>query len=881
MKNQEITPIVKYRKDYLPSAYLIEKTNLVFELNHNETIVTTELNISANDLSDSSKAELKLNGEDLELLEISINGEPVAEQDYATDPESLTLNNLPGKGFILKTQVRIHPEKNTLLEGLYRSGKMFCTQCEAQGFRHITYYLDRPDVLSVFSTRIIADKKEYPQLLSNGNSVERGELENNRHFVEWHDPFPKPCYLFALVAGDLDLLEDKFITASGREVALEIYVDKGKLNQCHHAMESLKKSMLWDEQTFGLEYDLDIYMIVAVGDFNMGAMENKGLNVFNTKYVLADVATATDDDFLGVESVIGHEYFHNWTGNRITCRDWFQLSLKEGLTVFRDQEFSSDLNSRSVKRIKDVQVIRSAQFAEDSGPMSHPIRPDSYIEMNNFYTVTVYNKGAEVIRMMHTLLGVDGFRKGMDLYFERHDGQAVTCEDYICALESANNRDLKQFRNWYSQSGTPEVVVEEEHWDESTKSFNLTLSQSCPVTKEQPEKQPFLIPVKLTLMAETGEELSVCYEGNKNTEFVVELTQEKQQFVFTGVDCPVKLSLLRDFSAPVKLERHLSDEDLTFFMAHDSNAFSCWDAGQQLMNRVIWQQYDALVKGDSIEIPSSFVDAVKHLLFSEKDPAFIALALALPSIGTLEADREQMDVGVLQQARIRIRKHLSKQLNGQFKTVYENMRMQAENSEGSKAAVARSLANACLSYLLDNVNDAVLELAKAQYDNAQNMTDELAAFALLVDSKSHLQAEVITDFYKRWKNEDLVIDKWLSMQAMFGGESALQRVSELWEHTAVVHTNPNKVRALVGAFTMNIEAFHNADGSGYQWLADRVIEMDNINPQTTARLVSVFNRWKKYDENRQTLIKAQLKRILDKKDLSKDVSEIVSKAYNI
>jgi len=890
MKSSENSSQIKYRSDYQPSPYLIESTALVFQLKNEGVLVKSRLQFISNPLFQGDATTLKLDGERLQLQSLFLNGIRPNSSQYQLLDDGILLKKLEGKAFIFESQVKIHPETNTLLEGLYRSGGKFCTQCEAQGFRHITYYLDRPDVLSLFTTRVEADKSEYPSLLSNGNCVEKGDLEDGQHYAVWQDPFPKPCYLFALVAGDFDLLEDHFDTLSGRRVSLQIFVDKGHLHQCHHAMVSLKNAMKWDEEKFGREYDLDIFMVVAVGDFNMGAMENKGLNIFNTKYVLADDKSATDDDFLGIESVIGHEYFHNWTGNRITCRDWFQLSLKEGLTVFRDQQFSADLNSSAVKRIQDVQVIRSAQFAEDAGPMAHPIRPDSYIEMNNFYTVTVYNKGAEVIRMMHTLLGAEGFRQGMDHYFEAHDGHAVTCEDYVKALETATSKDLAQFRHWYSQAGTPTVTVADEVWDEHQQSLRITLKQETNTITLQ-QNAPFVIPIKLALLNAKGEDMLVSYQQVVQSEFVIELNQSQQIFEFHQVTEKPLLSYLRDFSAPVKLSRELTDDQLAFLMGHDNNTFSCWDAGQQLMSRVIWSLYDEAISSQtdfSDETLNNYShtlkQAIEKLLSSDIDPSFIALAISLPSVSTLEADRAQMDIVLLDHLRNLVRKSLGSELHQEFLKTYQSMQSLAKASISqqqplSASAGYRKLANVCLGYLTANKDEGMIKLARTQYEKAQNMTDELAAFTQLVDAGASDSQWAIADFYKHWQKQDLVIDKWLSIQAMFGGEPATTRVDELWAHPAVVHTNPNKVRALIAAFTANIPAFHAIDGTGYKWLADRVLEMDDINPQITARLVSPFNRWRKYDHARQQLIKSQLERILRKPNLSKDVYEIVNKSY--
>ncbi len=863
---------IKYRKDYQPVAYSISKTELVFELESEATLVTSTLHFVANE--NTRNESLVLHGKQLDLLHLQLDGKELTEGDYCYENDRLTIFNVGQKNFVLTSKVKINPRANTSLNGLYLSNGKFCTQCEAEGFRRITFYLDRPDVLSVFTTTLIADKNRFPMLLSNGNPVEEVELENNLKKIIWHDPFPKPSYLFALVAGDFDCLEDHFISRSNRKIKLQIFVDKGKLAQTHHAMASLKKAMAWDEERFGREYDLDIYMIVAVGDFNMGAMENKGLNVFNTKYVLADNNTATDDDFLGVESVIAHEYFHNWTGNRITCRDWFQLSLKEGLTVFRDQEFTSDLNSRAVKRIEDVQVIKSVQFAEDAGPMSHPIRPDSYIEMNNFYTVTVYNKGAEVIRMIQTLLGREGFRKGMDCYFLRHDGQAVTCEDFVKAMEDANDYDLSQFRNWYCQSGTPEVTIEAENYSADKKQFRLELSQQCLATADQQQKNAFHIPLKVAFVDEQGNDVEVVYNQLKASEFVLDLQEPKQQFIFEQVNTPVTISVLRDFSAPVKLHRTISNKKLAFLFANDSNEYARWDAGQSLMTRAVYAVYNQ--SDEKTEIENALIGAIEKLLTENIDPSFTALALKIPTISMLEAEAENIDILLLHQARKRLIKIIAVRLFNVFEKVYQSCREHLWDCDKSAAIGYRSLATGCLFYMHQANESIAEEKALTIFSQPDNMTDELATFQLLIDSNN--EDKVAKLFYQRWKNDELVLDKWFMSLAINGDEAAFDRVKKLWEHPDMVHTNPNKVRSLLASFAANTAAFHQADGSGYDWYAERIIELDSINPQISARLVSVFNRWKKYDQPRQLKMKKALGKIQQKTDLSRDVSEIVEKA---
>jgi len=868
---------IKFRKDYQPCDYQILETHLQFQLANNTTSVISELTIvPAQKQSDQT---LVLDGELLQLKSIEINDVALNTDQFQYQNDQLTIWQPPQQKFILKTQVIIDPEANTSLSGLYQSSGKFCTQCEAEGFRRITFYLDRPDILSVFTTTIRAEKKHFPYLLSNGNPISKSELDNGFHEVVWHDPFPKPSYLFALVAGDFDLLEDSFTTCSNRNIDLKLYVDKGKLDQTQHAMKSLKNAMKWDEERFSREYDLDIYMVVAVGDFNMGAMENKGLNVFNTKYVLANNSTATDDDFLGVESVIGHEYFHNWTGNRVTCRDWFQLSLKEGLTVFRDQEFSSDLNSRAVKRIADVQIIKSVQFAEDAGPMSHPIRPDSYIEMNNFYTVTVYNKGAEVIRMIHTLLGENNFKKGMDCYFERHDGQAVTCDDFVKAMEDASGVDLKLFRNWYTQSGTPSVEVVSEIYQTQNHQFKLCLKQKQPANNQN-DMGLFHIPVKVGFINLEGVPQQVKYQGEMGQEFVLELTESSQEFLFEEVNEPTRMSILRDFSAPVKLIRELHIEDLSDLFAFDNNEYAKWNSGQEMMSRIICNlYYHRLGRVEVIESDIlKAVDAFAKLLNSNISEEFKALCLMLPSMTELENIEDNMDVLAMYHARKSFKKRLADALIKQFEQCYETCQSNLSGLNLVKGIGLRKLATISLEYIKLSTPISAQKYALEKFIQPDNMSEELAAFKILVDMDG--LEEIAETFFERWKEEDLVLDKWFSTLAKSSQESAYENIKKLWSHPAMVHTNPNKVRALLGAFASNVPAFHQENGAGYQWYADRVVEIDGFNPQIAARLVSVFNRYKNYDKKRQELIASELKRIQKAPQLSNDVAEIVSKALS-
>ncbi|NVK21598.1 MAG: aminopeptidase N [Kangiellaceae bacterium] len=880
MKTNEPVQI-KYRKDYSPSNYLIDDVELKFELFDGYTLVHSVLRFRTN--LDNPGGDLVLDGEQLELLSIAVDGQALTEAEYQVTDELLIIKQ-PKPEFTLTTCVKIYPEKNTALEGLYQSSGKYCTQCEAEGFRKITYYLDRPDVMSTFKVRIEGDKQQFPYLLSNGNKLDSGDLGDGRHFALWQDPFKKPAYLFALCAGDYDLLEDEFVTMSGRKVLLQIFVDKGKLDQCPHAMTSLKKSMAWDEEVFGLEYDLDIYMIVAVGDFNMGAMENKGLNIFNTKYVLAAQETATDQDFEDVEAVIAHEYFHNWTGNRVTCQDWFQLSLKEGLTVFRDQQFTADQTDPAVKRIDDVKVIRSHQFAEDAGPMAHPIRPDSYIEMNNFYTVTVYNKGAEIIRMYHTLLGAEGFRKGMDLYFERHDGQAVTCEDFVSAMEDANDYDLKLFRHWYSQAGTPEVRIISDY-DEGQKKLTLNVEQTCPATPGQEHKSPFHIPLRIGLLDEQGNDIKLNIEQeNVLQDDILNIKKEKQAIVFNGVNSKPVLSLLRNFSAPIKLHYDYNDQELSFLFAHDNDPFNRWEAGQRLFTRVIWQLCEQQANEHPMQVPEHVFDAVKDLLADEQlDGQFKALALGLPDSKALIEEVKQVNLDHLLSARKFLKQELAQHLEMDWLLHYQAHHHIPQSisdfSQDKQAVAKRAFASLCLSYLMALDKTEVYELALNQLEQANNMTDAIAAFQLLMHSNYQQKHEVAEEFYQKWQNEDLVINKWLTVLATDPNEQTIKTVTRLLDHPAFEITNPNKVRSLIGAFAgANMSQFHRPDGQGYRYLAQQIKALYAVNPQTAARLTGAFNRWKKFDGGRQQLMCEQLQGILQLPDLSRDVYEIASKA---
>ncbi|AOE49724.1 Aminopeptidase N [Kangiella sediminilitoris] len=873
---------VHYRSDYKAYPFDINSVSLSFELDPDATIVSSILDIKRKADAENNEP-LCLDGVDLELLTIEINGKGLTEDEYRFVEDGLEIHNVPD-AFELKTRVKISPETNTSLEGLYLSSGKYCTQCEAEGFRKITFYPDRPDVMSQFTVRIEASKSDFPHLLSNGNRVDYGKLEKGKHFAVWEDPFKKPSYLFALCAGDYDLLTDSFQTMSGREVRLEIYVDKGKLDQCHHAMASLKKAMKWDEEVFGLEYDLDIYMIVAVGDFNMGAMENKGLNIFNTKYVLASQDTATDTDFIDVEGVIGHEYFHNWTGNRVTCRDWFQLSLKEGLTVFRDQEFTADQTDHGVKRIEDVKVIRSHQFAEDAGPMAHPIRPDSYIEMNNFYTVTVYNKGAEVIRMYQTLLGRDGFKRGLDVYFERHDGQAVTCEDFVRAMEDANHYDLEQFRRWYSQAGTPEVHIRS-YYDAEKRQLSLNLKQTCPETPGQKAKAPFHIPLKLGLLDSAGANIPLkpllTGEGDTPVEGdIVHLKQAEQTVIFDDVPEGTIPSLLRGFSAPVKLDYNYSLNELIFLFAHDTDSFNRWQAGQELFSHVIFGLCEQLASGKTLNFNESVIKAVKNILDDpDLDGQFKSLALTIPGVNTLIEEVDSVNIDHLTEARHYLKQRLAEELELDWLLHYQTNHQTGEFEQSKEAVSKRALSGTCLSYLMTLEKDAVYQLALQQLDDANNMTDASTALKLIMHSEYDDKLAVAEDFYQKWQNEDLVVNKWLLIMATDPADETIDRIESLLDHPSFELKNPNKVRSLIGGFTSaNPTQFHRADGRGYQYLARQIKSLYAVNPQTAARLTGAFNRWRKFDEKRQLMMREQLEEILQMPELSKDVYEIASKA---
>ncbi|WP_281684630.1 aminopeptidase N [Thalassobaculum salexigens] len=869
-------PSTIFLKDYTPPTHLIDTIELTVRLNDDVTTVSSRLVGRRNPASGSGPADLYLDGEDQELVSLTLDGRTLEKGDWRQKPEGIVVPGIAGD-FTLEVEGRIKPQDNTRLEGLYKAGGMYCTQCEAEGFRRITYFPDRPDVMAVYTVRIEADKARYPVLLSNGNRIETGDLEEGRHYAVWHDPFRKPAYLFAMVAGDLMVDRDSFTTRSGREVALEIYVEPGNEGRTGHAMDSLKRSMAWDEEVYGFEYDLDIFMIVAVSSFNMGAMENKGLNIFNDKFILANLDTATDADFQRIEAIVAHEYFHNWTGNRITCRDWFQLSLKEGLTVFRDQLFSADARSAPVQRIRDVRRLRAEQFPEDAGPTAHPVRPDSYVEINNFYTPTVYEKGAEVIGLYRTLLGPEGFRKGLDLYFRRHDGEAVTTDDFLAAMADANGHDLEQFRLWYSQAGTPRVEAEG-RYDAAAKRYRLTLRQSVPATPGQPEKRPMQIPLAVGLLDAEGRDLPLGSDGA--TTRVLELTEAEQSFDFEDVPAEPLPSLNRGFSAPVILKLKLDRRQRAFLMAHDSDPFNRWEAGQRYACDLLLEMADALRRGETPAEDPQFLAALRDLLTDENaDRAFRALAGLLPGETVLAGEIEEADPAAIHAARELLRRRIAASLRDELLALYRGNRSNAPFSPDAEAAGRRALKNLALAYLSLLEDQEAQALAVAQYRDADNMTDRMAALAALNERAGPEREAALADFHDRFRDDPVAIDKWLAVQAAAPLPDTLERVTALLGHPVFSLKVPNRVRALIGSFAAgNPARFHAADGSGYRFLADRVLELEPINPQVAARLVLPLTRWRRVEPGRQEKMQAELRRIAAVEGLSRDLTEMVSKA---
>lgn len=873
-------PVVKYLKNYQAPPYQIHKVDLNFNLYEDKATVTTRTAITR---KTDQTWPLVLDGQELKLLSIAVNGKELSDAQFQVTKNELTIFE-PPVAFNLEIVTEIYPDKNTSLEGLYKSKTMFCTQCEAEGFRKITYFMDRPDVMAKYTCTIEADQTRYPVLLSNGNLVEKGQLMNNRHWVKWEDPFHKPSYLFALVAGDLESVKSNYTTKSGRNVDLQIFVEKGNTDKCDHAMESLKKAMEWDEEVFGLEYDLDIYMIVAVSDFNMGAMENKGLNIFNSKYVLARPETATDTDYHNIEGIIAHEYFHNWTGNRVTLNSWFQLSLKEGLTVFRDQEFSSDMTSRANQRVRDVRRLKMFQFPEDSGPMAHPIRPESYIEMNNFYTATVYEKGAEVIRMIHTILGPANFRKGMDLYFERHDGCAVTTNDFVKAMEDASDISLEHFRLWYSQAGTPEVKIRYQYSEEEQR-FSITFQQSTPPTPKQDIKQPLHLPVRFALFGKDGKEIPLKQseeETSGSNELTLNLHEETETFHFFQVPEHPVPSVFRNFSAPVKIDIDYSFEELLFLMTRDTDYFNRWDAAQKLYRKELERLVEQCIQGSELHINSDLLNAFEELLKDRTvDKQFLSLILTLPSEIEIGEYYRIIHVDCIHQARATLLNAVATAHYTQWVNLYrENTEIPPDESL-SQAISRRSIKNTALYYLSYAKSDEVFEIIDHQVKAAENMTDQISALQLLTNRETSFRAGALEYFYQKWSHDELVMDKWFMIQAQSERDDTLSVVKTLLNNEAFNLKNPNKVRSLIGSFAHgNPSNFHKLDGSGYEFLAGMVIQLNGINPQVASRLVSAFNHWKKFDPNRQEMMKIQLNRIMMVENLSSDVYEIVTKALN-
>jgi len=893
---RDAVPQVTHLKDYAPPAFRISRVALDVDIEPGEATIHSTLQVARD--APGAKAPLVLDGESLELVSVSIDGRALDATEYSVDGMHLTIPDVPD-AFALETVVRFDPWKNTKLEGLYATASGLVTQCEAEGFRRITYFIDRPDVMAAYSVTICAPKARFPRLLANGNLVSSGAgapagwfraNHEGRHWAKWEDPFPKPSYLFAMVAADLDLLEDHFVTRSEKKALLQIYVERGKLDQAGFAMQALKKCMRWDEDVFGLELDLERFMIVAVPDFNAGAMENKGLNIFNTKFILARADTATDCDYFGVDKVIAHEYFHNWTGNRVTCRDWFQLSLKEGLTVYRDQQYSADEYTRPVVRIQEVRDLRSRQFPEDAGPMAHAVRPDSYVEINNFYTATVYDKGAEVVRMYASMLGKEGFRRGMDLYFKRHDGQAVTCDDFRAAMADANETDLAQFGRWYSQAGTPVVECRGEY-DGNAETYTLHVKQSCPPTPGQPAKEPFVIPFAVGLVDLDGRDLPVNIEstalfkgarGDNGRTAMLALTHAQQEFVFRQVPENPVPSLLRGFSAPVQVRYDYSDAELTHLMAYDSDAFNRWEAGQTLATRILLAVVEGARTGAAVETPAAFIEAMGRVISDgSKDPAFAAEALQLPSEGYLAECMAVADPEAIHAARLRLTREIATKYRTRFEGAFRHFTVAGPYSPDAAAAGRRALRNAALGYVATIDDGTSRALAFLEFRRAENMTDAMAALTCLSNSAGAERERALAMFYDKWKDEALVVDKWFRVQAMSWLPATLDRAKALMQHPSFDLRNPNRARALLHSFAMdNPLHFHAADGSGYRWIAEQVVALDRLNPQVASRLARAFDRWKKYDAGRQAHARRALESIRCADGLSGNVDEVVDRALS-
>lgn len=877
--SNKLAPKETFLADYLVPDYLVDNVALYFDLGRAETTVRSVLSMRRNPLGQGG--DCVLDGEKLTLKSIKIDGRELQGNEYLRTDKALLISKVPEQ-FDLEIEVLIHPDKNTALEGLYHSGRLLCTQCEAEGFRRITYYPDRPDIMAVFTVSIEAEKADWPIMLSNGNLEQKGQLENGRHWVSWHDPHPKPSYLFALVAGDLHIQKDSFVTTSGRKVALEIYVDVENSHKCDHALMSLKQAMKWDEERYGREYDLDIFMIVAVNDFNMGAMENKGLNIFNSACVLASPETATDRDYYRIQSIVGHEYFHNWSGNRVTCRDWFQLSLKEGFTVLRDQQFSADMNSAAVQRIEDVNQLRSMQFSEDAGPMSHPVRPASFIEISNFYTVTIYEKGAEVVGMIKTIVGDIGFRKGTDLYFDRHDGQAVTTDDFVKAIEDANRVDLTQFKRWYSQAGTPQLNIATEY-DSTVQRYTLTINQHCEATPGQRHKEAFHIPVALGLLDKKGNIIQLQLDGeaasNVSETRILSVKESKQQFVFINVPSEPVLSFLRGFSAPVKVNLPRTNKELTFLMANDSDSFCQWDAGQQLLINVLLQLAEKTSKGSALSLPTELVEQFGKLLKRGlSSPALAAKMLELPSENYLAGQKKPADVDAIHIARSYMKRELALSLKEDFSILYTALNTTDKYQFDAAEMAKRSLKNICLDYLVSTGDPMQAQRCLKQMKQSDNMTDTMSGLAVLVEHQGPEREHALRAFYEQWKGDRQVVDKWLAVQAQSSLKDTLLRVKSLMSHPAFNITNPNNVRSLIGQFCRNNAVnFHAIDGSGYQFLVEQILILDKLNPQIASRQMGAFNSWQQYDKKRQGMMRAALEKIAKQTDLSADVYEIVTK----
>ncbi len=895
------TPSTVLRSEYLPPAYLVDEIDLDFELDAQRTVVTARSRVRRNDNA-HAHAPLVLDGEGMELLEVTIDGRAPNSQSMRRDAHSLAIEGVPER-FVLRVVTRLAPASNTSLMGLYQSNGNFFTQCEAQGFRRVTYFPDRPDVMARFTVTLRAERERYPVLLSNGNLSASGDEPQAagappRHWARWVDPFPKPSYLFALVAGRLTAREQRIVTRSGRAALLQVWVEPGEEDKTLHAMRALVDAIRWDEQRFGLELDLERFMIVAVSDFNMGAMENKGLNIFNTRYVFATPRLATDADFANIESVVAHEYFHNWTGNRVTCRDWFQLTLKEGLTVFRDQEFSADMlaqasadaaaaaSARAVKRIEDVRVLRAAQFPEDAGPMSHPIRPDAYQEINNFYTVTVYEKGAEVIRMLQTLVGADGFARGLELYFARHDGRAVTCDDFVAAIADANGVDLGRFGRWYSQAGTPRISVLATH-DPLARTFALEIEQRIVATPGQPEKAPMHIPISVGLVGSDGRDIELRMRGaidnatRARTTVVLELTEPRQRFVFEGVAQAPIPSLLRNFSAPVIVDYKYTARELAFLARHDTDPFNRWEA----MQRLAVEAMLAVVAGRQPHAAGAVLLEAAAALLDDTglDPAFRQLALALPPEGVLAEHLPIVDPVAVRTARNGLLRHLAVELGARWRSLWLDLASSEPYAPTPAGAGRRALRNAALSYWVRTGEASAYAAAAAQFDGADNMTDRHAALQALVNSVAPARERVLDDYARMFADEPLAMDKWLTVQALMhrqpGDPPVLERVRKLLSHPSFSIRNPNRVRALIGGFVNgNLAEFHAADASGYHFWAEQVLALDALNPQTAARMARALDRWRKFTPERAGAMRAALERVNAHADLSPDVREIVAKA---